>query len=183
MKPPENAMPDIREHTISEIVELIPRLRAYARVLTRDRSDADDLVQETLTKAIAKVELFQPGTMLRAWLFTIMRNTFFTEVQKRKREQPGAADCVSGLAISLPDQETHLMHVQLMAAINRLPVHYREMLVLVVVLGESYEDAAQICDCAVGTVKSRVNRARAKVIEDLERLSWPERSNTGTFQA
>lgn len=164
-------MSEITQDTIAQIVDLIPRLRAYARVLTRDRTEADDLVQETLTKAIAKVDLFQPGTMLRAWLFTIMRNTFFTEVQKRKREQPGAADCVSGAAVSQPTQEMHLMHVQLMAAIGRLPVHYREMLVLVVVLGESYEDAAQICGCAVGTVKSRVNRARAKVIEDLERLS------------
>lgn len=158
---------------VTDIVGLMPLLRTYARVLTRDPAQADDLVQETLTKAIAKVDSFQPGTKLRAWLFTIMRNTFLTEVHKRRREQPGASGCVSDLAISQPTQESHLMAMQMMQAIGRLPIHYREMLILVVVLGESYEGAAQICGCAVGTVKSRVNRARNMVIEILNHRSGP----------
>ena len=160
-------MRESQENTVGEIVELIPSLRAYARALTRDAVDADDLVQETLTKAIANVASFTPGTKLRAWLFTIMRNSFYNSVVKRQREQTGAADCVSGSAVEPGRQENHLMGQELIAAINKLPHHYREMLILVIVLGESYETAAKICNCAVGTVKSRVNRARNMVIEML----------------
>lgn len=160
-------MDDMSEKTVCDMVELIPQLRAYARALTRDHTDADDLVQETLTKALGSIAGFEPGTKLRAWLFTIMRNSFFTSVRKRQREQTGGEDCVSVHATDIARQEQHLMGKELMAAINRLPVHYREMLVLVVVLGESYEEAARLCGCAIGTVKSRVNRARNLIIEDL----------------
>ncbi len=150
-----------------EVIELIPRLRAYARALTRDMEDADDLVQETLLKALSNIDSYQPGTMMRAWLFTIMRNTFYTNVKKRARERPGLEDCVSGQLTTMPDHDRVIQGKSVLAAIAKLPDHYREILVLVVMLGESYQDAAQICGVSIGTVKSRVNRARHLVIEEL----------------
>lgn len=148
----------------TELVDLIPRLRGYARALTRDVTEADDLVQETLVKALANIDSFKRGTMLRAWLFTIMRNTFFTNAGKRARERPGAEDCVSGTLTVMPDHDRYMQGRRLMEEIARLPENYREMLVLVVMLGESYEDAAKLCGVAIGTVKSRVNRARRIII-------------------
>ena len=157
-------MKDIQDDTIGDMVELIVPLRSYAMSLTRNISDADDLVQETLVKAIARVSHFTPGTSLRAWLFTIMRNTFLNSLRKWKHETTGAEDCVSDTATDIPRQEFHVLGQELIQIINALPARYREMLVLVVVLGETYEEAARICGCAVGTVKSRVNRARSMVM-------------------
>jgi RNA polymerase sigma-70 factor (ECF subfamily) len=150
-----------------EVLKHIPSLRAYARSLTRQADEADDLVQQTLMKAIANIARYQKGTNLRAWLFTIMRNSFLTEIRNRKRESPGLKDCASALPVFNPTHETNITVKRLFEAINRLPRPYREILMLVVVVGESYEDAARICDCAIGTVKSRVNRARKMVIADL----------------
>jgi RNA polymerase sigma-70 factor (ECF subfamily) len=149
------------------VIDLIPALRAYARSLSRNQADADDLVQETLLKALSNVDKFQQGTRLRAWLFTILRNTFFTKVRISAREKTGAEDCVSGEMSVAASQEWTVRGRELMAAIDRLPSHYREILILVVMLGESYEDAARICNCAVGTVKSRVSRARQLVMDEL----------------
>lgn len=148
-------------------VEWIPALRAYARSLTRDATEADDLVQETLLKAIRYRDKFRVGTDLRAWLFTIMRNTFLNQRVKTNRERPGGAECVSGTPWTAPTQEWTLRGKEALAAIYRLPLHYREMFILVVMLGETYENSAEICQVAMGTVKSRVNRARAMIIEDL----------------
>jgi RNA polymerase sigma factor (sigma-70 family) len=135
--------------------------------LTRHADDADDLVQETLTKALRYHDRFREGTQLKVWLFTIMRNTFYTAVMTRNRERPGAVDCVSSPVAVDPDHDRIIAHKEVMSAIERLPTHFREMLVLVVVLGESYEAAAAICDCAIGTVKSQANHARNMVIADL----------------
>lgn len=157
-------MSDANSDTVHEVVNLIPRLRGYAQALTRNATDADDLVQETLLRALAKIDSYTPGTMLQAWLFTIMRNTFFTSVKKRNREQPGGEDCASLRAVVPSNQEMQVLGTQLLGAIDQLPDHYREALVLVVVLGESYEAAAEISGCALGTIKSRVSRARAMVI-------------------
>jgi RNA polymerase sigma factor (sigma-70 family) len=152
-----NDTPQKRE----DVLDYVPSLRAYALSLTRNKTDADDLVQETLTKAIAKFHLFHSGTNLRAWLMTIMRNTFFTQVKKSRREPTGAVDCVS-MTLTVPaTQEWVLRGKELQQAVMDLPVHYRETLFLVVMLGHSYDDAAKICGVAVGTIKSRVNRARA----------------------
>lgn len=143
-----------------DVLDYIPSLRAYALSLTRNKTDADDLVQETLTKAIAKFHLFRTGTNLRAWLMTIMRNTFFTQIRKSKREPTGAADCVSTVLTVPATQEWVLHGKELQKAVMDLPVHYRETIFLVIMLGHSYETAAEICGVAVGTIKSRVNRAR-----------------------
>lgn len=153
--------------TSQQLVEMIPALRVYARNLMRGADEADDLVQETLTKALAKIDSFQLGTNLRAWLFTIMRNSFLTRTMKRKREPVGDADCVSANVISFPRHDAYMAHNAVMAAIQRLPLPYREALILVFLSGESYEDVARICDCAVGTVKSRINRARRMIMEDV----------------
>ena len=153
------------------IVELIPALRAFARTFCRDPSDADDLVQETLTKGIAHIDKFEPGTRMKSWLFTIMRNTFYTRIKVSSREAPGLADCVSSTPAEEATQEWAIRGRELKAAINRLPPHYREVLLLIGVLGVSYEEAATICGCAIGTVKSRLNRARASLLEDLGETS------------
>lgn len=161
-------MRDTLASTVTDdVVQLIPSLRAFSRALIRHSDEADDLVQETLAKAIANVDRFEPGTNLRAWLFTIMRNTFYNSIQKRARESPAAADCASLQAVSNPDYASYIEGRRVMAAIERLPERHREILVLVVILGESYEDAAVICNCAVGTIKSRVNRARKMIIEEI----------------
>ena len=150
-----------------EIIELIPALRAFARTFSRDTSDADDLVQETLTKAISKIHQFTPGTSMKSWLFTIMRNTFYTRVRIAAREAPGAADCVSAKPAVDATQEWSARGRELQEALHRLPPQQREILVLVGVAGVSYEDAAEICGCAMGTVKSRLNRARLRLLEEL----------------
>jgi RNA polymerase sigma-70 factor (ECF subfamily) len=157
---------EAREEISSDVVRIIPALRTYARSLARS-DDYEDLVQETLTKALANSDKYRPGTNLRAWLFTIMRNSFYTNVSRRARERTGASDCVSSLATVPPTQEWNVRGNEIMKAVADLPDQYREMLILVVMLGESYETSAQICNCAVGTVKSRVNRARNMVIAAL----------------
>ena len=149
------------------IVDLIPALRAFARSFYRNPTDADDLVQDTLTKALANVDQFTPGTQLKSWLFTIMRNAFHTKIKIYNREAPGDDDCVSAMPHREPGQEWRLALREVETAIHRLPPDQREALVLIGVLGTSYVDAATICECAVGTIKSRLNRARHNVIDDL----------------
>lgn len=150
-----------------DVVALIPALRAFAWTLTRDPIEMDDLVQETLLKALSNLDKFEPGTRLRAWLFTIMRNAFYSRAKRSRREGPGVIDAASIPQPVAPTQEWALRGKELMGVVARLPEHYREMLILVVMLGESYESAAAICGVAVGTVKSRVNRARQMVMADL----------------
>jgi RNA polymerase sigma-70 factor (ECF subfamily) len=151
----------------TNIVDLIPALRAFARTFCRDPTDADDLVQETLLKGLASIDKFEPGTRMKSWLFTIMRNTFYTNIKIYTREAPGLADCASARPISEATQEWTIRGQEVRQAIDRLPASKREILVLIGVLGVSYEEAAEICSCAVGTVKSRLNRARASILEYL----------------
>ena len=159
----ETARPDLAD----ELVALIPGLRVYARNLMRGGSEVNDLVQETLVKALANLDGFRTGSNLRAWLFTIMRNSFLTRVVKSAREPVGEEDCVSGQVITLPRHDAQIVSNQVLAAIDRLPPQFREALILVFLTGESYEEVARICDCAVGTVKSRISRARHMIMEDL----------------
>lgn len=151
-----------------DILDFIPSLRAYSRSLCRGRSDAEDLVQETLLRAIEHAGRYQPGTNIRAWLFTIMRNRFYTNCVKAARERTGSADCVSTFLSSEPTQEWHMKQCELRRFLAAMPDHYREAIVLVGVLGESYIDAAMIMNCDLGTVKSRVNRARAILKEVMD---------------
>ncbi|MDG3579173.1 sigma-70 family RNA polymerase sigma factor [Rhizobium sp. YJ-22] len=150
-----------------DIVKLIPALRAFARTFCRDPVDADDLVQETLVKALANLDKFEPGTRLKSWLFTIMRNTFYTRVKISSREVPGLENCASDSLRLDATQEWSARAREVEVAFSKLGDQYREILTLVVVLGESYETAAEICDCAIGTVKSRLNRARRQLLLEL----------------
>jgi RNA polymerase sigma-70 factor (ECF subfamily) len=126
---------------------------------------ADDLVQETLLRALANIDSFQPGTNMAAWLFTILRNHFRSEYRKRRRE---VEDSDGHYAETLKTQPAQLGHVEFREfreALAKLPSDQREALVLVGASGFSYEEAAHICECAVGTIKSRVNRARTRLAE------------------
>jgi RNA polymerase sigma factor (sigma-70 family) len=156
-----------RDPARADIVRLIPALRAFARTFCRNPTDADDLVQETLMKALANLDKFEPGTKLKSWLFTIMRNTFYTRSKVLGREAPGAEEPVSGDTPMPATQEISARAKEVQRALQKLPPHYREVLTLVAILGESYEAAAEICDCAVGTVKSRLNRARHQILQEL----------------
>jgi len=142
------------------LVEMIPRLRAFAFSLCGNHERADDLVQETLLKAWRHLDRFQEGTNLRAWLFTILRNSFFSEMRKLRREvEDSEGKKAESLSVA-PAQQGHVDMQDLRKALDSLPPHQREALVLVGAVGMSYEEAAEIAGCAVGTVKSRVNRAR-----------------------
>jgi len=124
-----------------------------------------------LTKALGNLDKFEPGTRLKSWLFTIMRNTHYTRVKAAAREAPGLLDCASSRPISEASQDWSLRSKEVYGAIQKLPAHQREVLTLIGVLGVSYEETAEICDCAVGTVKSRLNRARAHILELLDESS------------
>ncbi len=155
----------------ASIVDLIPALRAFARTFYRNPTDADDLVQDTLVKALNSFDSFEPGTRMKSWMFTIMRNTFYTRVKVYSREAPGAADCVAVRPAVEASQEWSVKSREVKEAIDRLPPHHREVLVLIGVLGVSYEETAQICGCAMGTVKSRLNRARLHILAELGEAS------------
>lgn len=148
-----------------DIIAAIPNLRAFAISLSGSVDRADDLVQETLLRAFANITSFRPGTNLSAWLFTILRNLFRSEYRKRRREVPDSDGAFAATLTSNPDQTTHLDFEDFRTALDRLPPDQREALVLVGASGFSYEEAAEICKCAVGTIKSRVNRARKRLGE------------------
>jgi RNA polymerase sigma-70 factor (ECF subfamily) len=141
-----------------EMVELTPALRAFARRFLRSEDDIDDLVQETLLKALNSIQLYHPGTSLKSWLFTILRNTFCSNYRRRKREPVGMDVTMEQVAVA-PSQEWALRERELRQALTRLSDDRRRALTLVAA-GTSYEDAARICGCRIGTLKSRVSRAR-----------------------
>ncbi|MDC0737859.1 RNA polymerase sigma factor [Cognatishimia sp. SS12] len=151
-----------------ELTEHLGALRAFALSLTRNAATADDLVQDTLVKAWTNIESFKPGSNMRAWLFTILRNTFYSLRRKRKREVEDADGSLSLALASKPDHDGRLNMRDFMQAFNQLPDTQREALVLVGAGGFSYEEAAATCDVAVGTIKSRVGRARATLAEMLQ---------------
>ncbi|MFI4934602.1 MAG: sigma-70 family RNA polymerase sigma factor [Caulobacterales bacterium] len=148
-----------------QVVAMIPALRAFAWSISRNGADADDLVQDTLIKAWSHRDKFEPGTNLRAWLFTILRNTYYTAVVRRRREVRDEDDRYARSLTSAPTQEWGLTMRALQTALDQLPAEHREALILVGAAGLSYEEAAQICGCALGTIKSRVNRARNRLLK------------------
>ncbi len=145
----------------------LPALRAFGISLSGSHDKADDLVQETVMKAWASHVSFVEGTNLRAWLFTIMRNTYFSQYRKARREVQDVDGEAAARLVSVPGQHGHLDLDDFRAALDALAPDQREALVLVGASGFSYEEAAEICGCAVGTIKSRVNRARAKLMQAL----------------
>jgi RNA polymerase sigma-70 factor, ECF subfamily len=160
-----------------EMLATVPALRAFAISLCRDVDRADDLVQTTLLRAWAHIDSFEAGTNMAAWLFTILRNGFNSEYRKHRREVADVDGVYAANLTSPPEQEAHVELEEFREALGRLPVEQCEALVLVGASGFSYEQAAEICGCAVGTIKSRVNRARSKLVEimsiesvDIERI-------------
>lgn len=149
------------------IVEHLPAMRAFAMSLARNSAQADDLVQDAVVKAWSNFDKFKVGTNLRAWLFTILRNTFYSARRKAGREVADVDGVFAGNLASKPDHDGRLALADFQTAFATLPDEQRETLWLVGALGMSYEEAAETCDCAVGTVKSRANRARTRLVEIL----------------
>jgi RNA polymerase sigma-70 factor (ECF subfamily) len=148
-----------------EIALHLKPMRLFALSLTRDLSRADDLVQDTVVKAWTNIDKFQPGTNMRAWLFTILRNTFYSDRRRAKREVSDVDGMLSGRIATKPDHDGRLAMEDFRTAFEQLPDEQREVLILVGAQGFSYEDAAETCGCAVGTVKSRANRGRKRLAE------------------
>jgi len=143
----------------------VPRLRAFAISLCGNVDKADDLVQETLLRALSHIDQFEPGTNMSAWLFTILRNLFRSDYRKRRREVEDDDGSYAESLKSQPEQTGRLELDELPAALAKLPADQREAVVLVGASGLSYEEAANICGCPIGTIKSRVNRARRRLAE------------------
>lgn len=150
---------------LEQVTALLPALRAFGRSLCGDPARADDLVQDTVLKAWTNREQFQTGSNLKAWLFTILRNCYYSELRHRKFEiEDPDGICASQMAIA-PDHDAKLHLRDLNRALQELPVDQREALVLVCATGLSYEEAADVCQVAVGTIKSRIARARDRLVE------------------
>lgn len=170
-------MSEIYRDIYRKIEEEIPRLRRYARALTRDVTAADDLVQDCLARALAKVHLWQSGTDLRAWLFTILHNQYVNHVRRSVRE--GAAVALSEtepLLTSAPNQGKRLELRDLERAIARLPEEQRAVLLLVGLEGMRYEEVAAVLDVPVGTIRSRLSRGR-ELLRQLIGMSEPPASH------
>jgi len=155
-----------RQDILRQLEQEIPHLRRFARFLARDADLADDLVQDCLTRAVANLESWQPGTNLRAWLFVILRNVYINELRRGSRNATVELPPDHGGAPSAPGgQEINLTLRDLQAAFDRLSEEHREILVLVAIEGLQYEEAAAILNIAVGTVRSRLSRARVALKE------------------
>ncbi|RSK30730.1 RNA polymerase sigma factor [Rhodovulum iodosum] len=148
-----------------ELIEHLPAMRAFALSLTRNGATADDLVQDALVKAWDNLDKFEPGTNMRAWLFTILRNTYYSLHRKRKREVEDPDGVLASHLSEKPHHDGRLALEDFKTAFAELTDEQREALILVGAEGFSYEEAAATCGCAVGTIKSRVNRARARLAE------------------
>ena len=150
-----------REHAFrTELVALIPQLRAFARTLTGDPTAADDLAQDAMMKAWDARASYQMGTNMKAWTFMILRNQFYSEKRRSWRQSQLDQDAAERTLVAIDDPGAPVALDELRQGLNMLPAEQREALILVGAGGFAYEEAAEICGCAVGTVKSRVSRAR-----------------------
>ena len=154
-----------------DLIGTIPNLRAFAVSLCGNPDRADDLVQETLVKAWSNLHSFAEGTNLAAWLFTILRNIYYSEYRKRRREVADSDGAIAARLATAPAQSGHMDFLDFRAALQKLPADQREALILIGASGLSYEEAAGVCNCAVGTMKSRVNRVRNRLVELLAIVS------------
>jgi RNA polymerase sigma-70 factor (ECF subfamily) len=146
------------------LVGELQSLRAFAISIAGNIDRADDLVQDTLLKAWNNMHAYTDGTNLRAWLFTILRNTFYSDYRKRSREVEDDGTYSERLAVHAA-QDGHMDLTDFRTALAKLPSDQREALILVGASGFSYEEAAEICGCALGTIKSRINRARSRLAD------------------
>jgi RNA polymerase sigma-70 factor, ECF subfamily len=149
-----------------ELVKWIPNLRAFALSLTQSAQHSDDLVQDTLVKALSNLDKFQMGTNLRAWLFTILRNSFYYDIRYKKYHQTAPLDDIDPGFLELrATQEKYMEFQDVLKGLARLVPEQREAVILIAAEGLSYEEAAAVCNCPVGTVKSRLSRARQRLEE------------------
>jgi RNA polymerase sigma-70 factor (ECF subfamily) len=144
----------------AELVALIPHLRAFARTLAGDPTSADDLAQDAMMKAWDARESYQMGTNMKAWTFMILRNQFYSEKRRSWRQTQLDQEAAERTLVAVDDPEAPVALDELRLGLSMLPAEQREALILVGAGGFAYEEAADICGCAVGTVKSRVSRAR-----------------------
>jgi RNA polymerase sigma-70 factor (ECF subfamily) len=151
-----------------DLVALIPHLRAFARTLCGDASAADDLAQDAMMKAWDARSSFQMGTNMKAWTFMILRNQFYSDKRRSWRQTQLDQEAAERTLVAIDDPASPLALDEMRQALNMLPSEQREALVLVGAGGFAYEEAAVICGCAVGTVKSRVSRARKALTGVLE---------------
>jgi RNA polymerase sigma-70 factor (ECF subfamily) len=151
-----------------ELVTLIPHLRAFARTLAGDPASADDLAQDAMMKAWDARGSYQMGTNMKAWTFMILRNQFYSEKRRSWRQTQLDQEAAERTLVAVDDPEAPVALDELRLGLAMLPAEQREALVLVGAGGFAYEEAAEICDCAIGTVKSRVSRARRALHAILE---------------
>jgi len=150
-----------------ELIEHLPAMRAFAISLTRNSAVADDMVQDTVVKAWTNIDKFEKGSNMRAWLFTILRNTYYSNRRKARREVSDVDGVFTESLAEKPAHDGHMQMADFRRALGQLKDEQREALLLVGASGFSYEEAAQMCGVAVGTIKSRTNRARAQLAEIL----------------
>lgn len=176
-------LPQASAEIKADLIAVIPNLRAFAVSLCGNPDRADDLVQETLVKAWSNLDSFVPGTNLPAWLFTILRNIYYSEYRKRRREVADSDGAIAARLSTAPSQNSHMDLLDFHAALQQLPNDQREALILIGASGLSYEEAAGICGCAIGTMKSRVNRARNRLAELLSIRSGRELGQSDDWEA
>jgi RNA polymerase sigma-70 factor (ECF subfamily) len=150
-----------------EMVALVPQLRAFARMMAGDMDRADDLVQDAVARALKARDQFEPGSNLRAWLFTILRNQYINQFRRRRVTEP-MTDPEYEWAGSQGGQDTRVEWLEARRALDVLSAEHREVLMLVAIGGFSYEAASAVCGCPVGTIKSRLSRARTELRRQLE---------------
>lgn len=167
-----------------EMLSILPNLRAFAVSLCGNQDRADDLVQNSILKAWGAQESFRPGTNMKAWLFTILRNEFYSQMRKAGREIADSEGYFTNNVATPPTQYGSLDLQDFRKALDQLPEDQREALLLVGASGFSYEEAAEVCQCQIGTVKSRVSRARTKLQELLDVQDGgefgPDKASAGT---
>ena len=151
-----------------DLLTCVPHLRAFAWFLARNRERADDLVQDTIVRALAAAAQFRAGTNLKGWMFTILRNLHYNEVRKNRIQTQSLDDPLAYEPAVLPNQVASLEFGDFRRAFWQLADDRREALILIGASGLSYEEAAKVCDCPKGTIKSRVSRARRELLQILE---------------
>jgi RNA polymerase sigma-70 factor, ECF subfamily len=170
---PAQGPPPAVDEFKEQMVALIPSLRAFARGLCRNREQADDLAQEAMMRAWAARDSFTPGTNFRAWMFMIVRNQFYSSIRKNARMTSWDPEAAERILVQEPTQETTIHVKDVDKALDKLPPQQREMLLLVAAAGMSYEDAAVVAGCSLGTVKSRLARARIAIQAVVEGNNLP----------
>jgi RNA polymerase sigma-70 factor (ECF subfamily) len=180
-----NVKPGADDEFRARLIELAPYLRAFARTLCGNRDVADDLAQESLASAWKARASFQPGTNMKAWLFMIQRNAFYSAHRRKWRQVDWDEEAMERVLVTNASQQASVELTELKRTMTLLPDEQREALILVGAGGFSYQEAASICGCAVGTMKSRVSRGRntiTSLMSESARLPQSRESASSAYQ-